>query len=298
MIDVIIIGGSFGGLSAAMQLARARRSVLIIDDGKPRNRFSNASHGFLGQDGKNYATILSEGIRQICKYPTVEYVKNRVQTVCKTDKGFIVTSTGDSQELCSRIVIATGLKDKLPLIPGVNERWGKTVLNCPYCHGYEVVGQPIGILATHSMSAQQAILVSDWAPSIFFTQGFINPDPEQEKIFNERQIKIERTPIVEIVGTPPEIDFVKLDDGRKLNISALFITPEIDMANSLAEQLGCDFVTEPLGRFLKVDDWKQTSVKGVFAAGDVVQQMPSATLASATGVVAGVGVHHSLIFAT
>jgi thioredoxin reductase len=296
MFDVIIIGGSFAGLSAAMQLARARRSTLIIDDGKPRNRFSNASHGFLGHDGDSYTTIIHKGIHQIHKYPTAKYVNNRVQAARKSGAGFIVTLTEGREELCSRLVIATGLKDKLPMIPGLKERWGKTVLNCPYCHGYEIVGEPIGIIANHSMSAQQALLVSDWAPSLFFTQGVINPTPEQILRFTKRQIKIENTPIKEIVGTPPEIEFVLLEDGRKLNIAALFITPEIDMASPLPEQLGCNFTTEPFGRILQVDDWKQTSVKGVFAAGDVVQIMHSATLASATGTIAGVGVHHSLIF--
>jgi thioredoxin reductase len=295
MYDVIIIGGSFGGLSAAMQLARARRNVLIVDGGKPRNRFSNKSHGFLGQDGRNYATIIKEGVSQICKYKTVNYVRSMVRSVCKKETNFLVTLNDGKEEKCSRLVLATGLKDKLPLISGLKKRWGKTVLNCPYCHGYEIVGKPIGILATHSISVEQAILVSDWAPSIFFTHGNIELIPEQVKRFSARDIKIEQTPIVKIVGTPPDIKFIQLADGRRLNIAALFIIPDTEMASPIAEQLGCDFITEPLGRLVKVDEWNQTSIPGVFAAGDVVQPMHSATLASATGTIAGVGVHHSLI---
>jgi thioredoxin reductase len=146
------------------------------------------------------------------------------------------------------------------------------------------------------MSAQQAILISDWAPSIFFTQNLINLTTEQIKSLAAREIIIEQTPIVEIAGKPPDIDFVELADGRRLNIAALFMIPDTEMASPIAEQLGCDFETEPLGRFVNVDEWNQTSIEGVFAAGDIVQPMHSATLASATGAIAGVGVHHSLIF--
>jgi thioredoxin reductase len=298
MIDVIIIGGSFGGLSAAIQLARARRGVLIIDSGKPRNRFSPASHGFLGQDGKNYATILNECMRQIRKYPTVSIVKSEVQGISKRSNQFEVTLKEGGTKTCLHIILATGLKDKLPSIPGLKERWGNTVLHCPYCHGYEIDGQPIGVLANHSMSTQQAILISDWAPTVFFTQGIFKPTPTQEQIFKERKIEIEQSPIIELVGSESDIKYVILADGRKINLAAIFISTVYQMASSLAEQIGCEFVETPFGRVIKVDEWKQTSIKGIFAAGDIVQPMHSAILASASGAIAGVGAHHSLIHNT
>jgi thioredoxin reductase len=296
LYDTIIIGGSFGGLSAATQLARARRRILIIDSRKPRNRFSTTSHGFLGQDGKNYASILDESIHQICRYPTVDYVTNEACTIHKGNVCFIVTSLDGQEHRSLRLVLATGLMDELPLIDGLQERWGKTVLHCPYCHGYEIVGSPIGVIASHPMSAHQAAIISDWGPSIFFTQGKFKPTSEQKKQLFDKQIQIEQSPIVEIVGAPPEIESVRLSDNRLLSISALFITPKIHMASSLAEQLGCEFIDGPLGPYLQVDDWNQTSVQGVFAAGDVVQPLHNATLASAAGVIAGAGAHQSLIF--
>lgn len=294
--DAIIIGGSFGGLSAAMQLARARRRILVIDAGRPRNRFSKVSHGFLGQDGKPIATILEEGIRQLRTYPTVEFVTGEVQAVGKTEAGFIVTSSEGREERGSRLVLATGLVDELPLIPGLQERWGKTVLHCPYCHGYEVGGRPIGVLANHPMSAHQATLLSDWGPIIYFTQGIFEPDSVQAKSLADRQVQVEHTPVVEILGTSPEIESVRLEDGRRISLAAIFTATRTHMASPLAEQLGCDFDEGPSGRYLRVDDWKQTSVAGVFAAGDVALPMHNATLASAAGVTAGVGAHQSLIF--
>lgn len=290
----IIVGGSFAGLSAAMQLARARRRVLVIDAGLPRNRFAKASHGFLGQDGKPPFEILREAARQLLAYPTVEIVQGEVLTARQADSGFTVARAGGREERASRLVLATGVKDELPPIPGLQERWGVTVLHCPYCHGYEVRDRALGVLASLPHSIHQATLIPDWGPTTYFTQGIFEPDEEQAALLAARGVRIERTPIVELLGKTPELEAVRLSDGRIVPLGALFTAPRTHMASPLAEQLGCAFEEGPTGPYLRVDDRKLTTVPGVYAAGDAASPVHNATLASAAGVLAGVGAHQSL----
>jgi len=292
--DVIVIGGSFAGLSASMQLVRARRRVLVVDAGQPRNRFARTSHGFLGQDGKAPHAIIEEARRQVLAYPTVEYVNGEALAARQTEQGFTVTLADGRREQAARLILATGVADELPSIPGMQERWGATVLHCPYCHGYEVRGRPLGVLATRSHSPHQALLIPDWGPTTYFTQGIFEPSEEESAFLAARGVTIERTPIVELLGTAPELETVRLADGRAISLGAVFTVPGTRMASPLAEQLGCAFENGPTGPYLHVDDRKQTSVAGVYAAGDAASPSHNATLASAAGVMAGVGVHQSL----
>lgn len=294
--DVIVVGGSFAGLSAAMQLARARRRVLVVDSGLPRNRFAEASHGFLGQDGKAPFEILREAACQVSAYPTVEIVRGEVLKARREVGGdFIIEMSGGRTARGRRLVLATGVADSLPDVPGLKERWGATVLHCPYCHGYEVRDRPLGVLANHPMAAHQAAMIPDWGPTTLFTQGRFEPDAEQLAHLNARGVTIERQPVVELLGDAPALDAVRLADGRVVSISALFVAPSTRMASPLAEQLGCVFNEGPLGPMIRTDDWKATSIPGLYAAGDAARPMHNATLASADGVMAGVGAHQSLI---
>ncbi len=294
--DVIVVGGSFAGLSAAMQLARARRRVLVVDSGLPRNRFAEASHGFLGQDGKAPFEILREAACQVSAYPTVEIVRGEVLKARREVGGdFIIEMSGGRTARGRRLVLATGVADSLPDVPGLKERWGATVLHCPYCHGYEVRDRPLGVLANHPMAAHQAAMIPDWGPTTLFTQGRFEPDAEQLAHLSARGVTIERQPVVELLGDAPALDAVRLADGRVVSISALFVAPSTRMASPLAEQLGCVFNEGPLGPMIRTDDWKATSIPGLYAAGDAARPMHNATLASADGVMAGVGAHQSLI---
>lgn len=294
--DVIVVGGSFAGLSAAMQLARARRRVLVVDSGLPRNRFAEASHGFLGQDGKAPFEILREAACQVSAYPTVEIVRGEVLKARREVGGdFIIEMSGGRTARGRRLVLATGVADSLPDVPGLKERWGATVLHCPYCHGYEVRDRPLGVLANHPMAAHQAAMIPDWGPATLFTQGRFEPDAEQLAHLSARGVTIERQPVVELMGDAPALDAVRLADGRVVSISALFVAPSTRMASPLAEQLGCVFNEGPLGPMIRTDDWKATSIPGLYAAGDAARPMHNATLASADGVMAGVGAHQSLI---
>jgi len=301
MFDAIIVGGGFAGLSAALQLARARRSVLLVDAGQPRNRFAATAHGFLGHDGKPPQQIRAEAREQLQRYPTVTFADGAATAAIQSGGGFLIEigsdgEAGTRQESGRRLVLATGVRDELPLLPGLKERWGHTVIHCPYCHGYEVAGQTLGILGGDAMAAHKAAMIPDWGPAILFTQGGPEPEGDEAALLAARGVAIERTPVVALLGNAPALDGVCLADGRVIALGALFVSPQTKPASPLADQLGCAFDDGPFGPYLRVDERKQTTVSGVFAAGDAATPMHSATLASAAGVLAGVHAHQSLIF--
>lgn len=293
--DVIVVGGSFAGLSAAMQLARARRRVLVIDAGRPRNRFSNAAHGFLGQDGNAPHAIMAEGARQLAAYPTVSFIQGEAVSARQVEGGFAVTLEDGREEGAAKLILAIGIADELAPLPGLMERWGQSVLHCPYCHGYEVGGRELGVLANHPMAPHQALMIPDWGPTTLFTQGVFEPNDEETAHLLARGVTIERTPIVALLGDAPALEGVRLADGRTLTLSAMFTQPKTRMASPLAHQLGCAFDEGPVGPVIRVDEIKRTSVPGVYAAGDAASGMHNGTLASAAGVMAAIGAHRSLM---
>jgi thioredoxin reductase len=295
MYDVIVIGGSFAGLSAAMQLARARQDVLLIDAGAPRNRFSDASHGFLGQDGRAPGAIIREATCQLLAYPSVEVLAGEARGATSGDGHFVVTMANGFERQAHRLVLATGVTDTLPDIPGVTERWGATVLHCPYCHGYEVRDRALGIIANNPMSAHQAVLIPDWGPATYFTQGIYEPNADELALLAKRGVAIERTPVVALIGESPGLQAVKLGDGRMVDISAVFTAPTTRPTSPIAEMLGCAMEEGPTGPFVTVDSWGLTSIPRVYAAGDATSPMHNATIASASGVLAGIAAHQSLV---
>lgn len=295
MHNVIVIGGSFAGQSAALQLARARQDVLLIDGGSPRNRFADASHGFLGQDGRAPHAIMRDASRQLLNYPTAEALQGEVQYADQVQDHFVVRLGSGIERRAQRLVLATGVTDTLPEIPGMKERWGETVLHCPYCHGYEVRDRSLGIIANHPMSAHQAALIPDWGSATYFTQGIYEPEQEQAVLLGRRGVAIERSPVVALLGEAPGLQAVELADGRRIEMAAVFTAPRTRQTSTIAERLGCAFEEGPTGPFVKVDGWGLTSVPGVYAAGDATSPMHNATIASASGVLAGVGAHQSLV---
>ncbi|WAC46918.1 NAD(P)/FAD-dependent oxidoreductase [Asticcacaulis sp. SL142] len=296
--DAIVIGGSFAGLSAATYIARARRRVLVIDAGSPRNRFAAAAHGFLGQDGVAPADILATARAQLSAYPTVEFHSGRAVSAQKTAAGFSVETDSGRTVEAAKLVIASGRSDILPEIPGLKDRWGQSVLHCPYCHGYEIGGGQIGVLASHPMSVHQAELVSDWGPATFFTNGLDILTDEARRLLAARNITIETAPVAALEGNGTALSAVRLNDGRIHDISALFIGAETRFNSPIAEQLGCAIEDSPMGRFITTDDRRQTTILGVYAAGDVARPQHAVSLAVADGMVAGVSLHQSLVSPT
>ncbi|QEN85421.1 NAD(P)/FAD-dependent oxidoreductase [Labrys sp. KNU-23] len=294
--DVIIIGGSFAGVSAAMQLARARRRVLLIDAGQPRNRFVENAHGFLGQDGRPPREIIGTALTQLSAYPTFSFRAGQALQARKHGDLFKIDLGKNGTARGRRLILATGVGDDLPEIAGMRERWGLSIFSCPYCHGYEVADRRLGVIANHPMSAHQAVLVSDWGPTVYFTQGRFEPDEELLPLFHARNIEVKRSPIVEILGSGTAIETVRSANGLTVPVEAVFTAPRTRLTSPLAEQLGCRIEDGPLGPLISVDDQKRTSIEGVFAAGDVTSMMANATMASAAGVMAGVSAHRSLVF--
>lgn len=297
--DVIIIGGSYAGLSAALQLGRARRDVLIIEEGKRRNRFASHSHGFLTQDGVDPAIIAADARAQVMEYPTVQWLAGRADKAVRigknerSDAAFEVTASS-RRHFSRRLLLATGVKDILPDIKGLEERWGKAVFHCPYCHGYELNRGEIGVIAGSELSMHHALMLPDWGPTTFLVNDAFKPDAEQLESLENRGVSIELSPIREITGHAD----VQLADGRTLPFAGLFSLACFEMASPIAEGLELSFEEGPVGRVIKTDPMKETSMPGVFACGDAARQMASVALAVGDGNLAGASVHRSLMFAS
>jgi thioredoxin reductase len=291
--DVVIIGASFAGLAAATQLGRARRSILLIDDGKPRNRFAEHSHGFLTRDGSTPSEILSIAREQLSKYKTVDFVQGRALSI---QTGDVFEVKADESYFGRRIILAHGMKDILPDIPGLADLWGTSVFNCPYCHGYELGDRPLGVLGNNEVTVHQAMMLPDWSKDvILFTNGPATFDEETMDRFMRRGLKVEQTEIVRLVSLGGLLHSIELADGRFVKREGLLIAPRMVPAASFADDLNLEMEKTPMGSYIKTDARKETSMKYVFAAGDLARMPHSVTFAAADGVMAGVGAHQSLL---
>lgn len=292
--EIIVVGGSFAGLFAALQLARARRRILLIDAGELRNRFAAASHGFLGQDGVPPGQIVREGLTQLARYPTVDFVHAKARSAAADTSRFSLQLSDGQKVVGRKLILATGVTDELPL-PSMVPRWGVSVLHCPYCHGYEVRDRRLAVIANAQGAVHQALMLPDWGPTTYFTQGVFEPSEDEAAQLAARGVEIERTPVAELLGEGSGLRALRLTDGRETPADAVFTAPATRMPSPLAEQLGCAFVDGMTGPVIEVDAMQQTSVPGVFAAGDAASQMYNATLASAAGVMAGGAAHRALV---
>ena len=291
MFDVIVAGGSYAGLSAALQLVRARRRVAVIDAGVRRNRFAHASHGFLGQDGRDPAAIAADAKAQLLAYPNVSWTSGTAERGRAEKNAFAIDIASGETLSAHRLILATGVRDELPAVEGLKERWGTSVFHCPYCHGYELGGGPVGVLAVSETSMHHALMLPDWGPTTFFLNGAFEPDGDQRAALARRGVTIEAAPVVRVSG---DLD-VELTGGRRARVAGLFVAPRTHMASPLAEQLGCAFDEGPMGPFIRTDVIKETSVPGVFACGDAARAAGSVALAVGDGVMAAMGAHRSLM---
>lgn len=289
--DVIVVGGSYAGLSAALQLARARRNVLVIDAARRRNRFARHSHGFLTQDGSEAATIAMKGRAQLQAYPNVAWASDTATSATGDGEFFEITLSDGGTVSGRRLILAMGVTDTLPAIEGLAERWGRSVFHCPYCHGYELDEGNIGVLATGELSIHHALMLPDWGRVTLFLNNAFTPNDAQGAALARRGVRIEATPVDQIDG---EADVV-LRDGRRLSMTGLFIVPRTTVTGALARQLGCAMETGPLGEFVATDAMKATDVQGVFCCGDMARAAGNVALAVADGATAGVATHRSLI---
>lgn len=293
--DVIVVGGSYAGLSAALTLARARKRVLVIDAGQRRNRFAHAAHGLLGQDGRAPGAIIRDGRAEVAAYPTATFIDGTVLAAAQTEDGFAVTLADGSTHRGARLILATGVEDLLPALPGLREAWGNGVFHCPYCHGYEVAGARLGVLAFVPAATHLAKLVPDWGPTTFFTNGTADLTASERQALEGRGVGVEDAAVTAILGGAAKLEGVRLADGREVALDAIFIAAPTRLTGSLAHQLGCVIDDTPLGPLVHVDALGQTTVPGVYAAGDAAQFDKSLAGAIASGKLAGARAHQSLL---
>lgn len=294
MYDAIVVGGSYAGQSAALQLARARRSVLVIDGGKRRNRFVSHSHGFLTQDGQTPDEIAAIGRQQLLRYSSVEWADADVLKAEQLDDGSFRFATGTTQYTSRTAVLAPGVSDTLPDVPGLAERWGRGVFVCPYCDGYELGDGPIGVLGVSPMSLHHALMLPDWGRTIFFLNG-LEPTEEELGQLARRNVTLERTPVAHLAGERAD---VSLADGRIVQVAGLFTTTMTSPSSGTAQQLGCEMEEGPAGFFIKTDARKATSVPGIFACGDAARAFGSVAMAVGDGNLAGSAAHQFTILAS
>lgn len=288
--DVAIVGGSFAGMAAALQVARARRSVIVIDGGQRRNRFANESHGFLSRDGESPNEIARIAREQLLAYPNVTWRDGLVADVSGSEGAFTV-ATKSGEELGARyVVLASGVVDNLPDIDGLAERWGTVAFTCPYCHGYELNQGNIAVIATSPMSYHHAWMFPEWGKVTFFTNNSIELDDEQRTALKSRNVDIVSSPINRISGHAS----IEIADGNIRDFVGIAISGALTMSD-LPRNLGCELGESPQGPFVNVDALQMTTVPGVFACGDIARPMHNIALAVADGTLAGTAVHRSLM---
>ncbi|MCP9752234.1 NAD(P)/FAD-dependent oxidoreductase [Ferruginibacter sp. HRS2-29] len=283
--DVIIIGGSYAGLSAAMALGRAMRKTLILDSGKPCNRFTPHAHNFITHDGKVPADIAAEAREQVMKYPGIDLMEGIAVSGRQMENGFeIVTGSGRSV-YSKKLLFATGVTDELPAIKGFEACWGKSVVHCPYCHGYEIRDQQLGILANGAMAFEFARMISNWSSRlIVFTNGASTLSAEQAEKLLQKKILIVETQIAELQHNNGYLDNVLLEDGHTIALNALFAKVPFSQSSNIPHDLGCRFTEHG---HIEVDDLQRTTIAGVFAAGDNTTMFRTLSAAIASGTKAG-----------
>ncbi|RNI21098.1 NAD(P)/FAD-dependent oxidoreductase [Flexivirga caeni] len=293
--DVIIAGGGPAGLSAALMLGRSRRRVLVIDSGSPRNRFAAHMHGVLGQEGVAPAELAQRGRAEAADYG-VEFRDTVVERVDREPEGVLVT-TADGMALHARaLVAATGLRDRLPEVAGLAERWGSTVLHCPYCHGWEVRDQRLGVLTTSPVGLHQAELIRQWSDRVVvFTAGLGELGDEAQARLRARGVRLESEPVEQILGEGAAISGVRLRGGRTVSVDAIFTAGAAVARDRYLAHLCLDRTETPFGSFVSTDATGRTSDERVWAVGNIVNPAANVPMSIGAGAFAGGAVNGALV---
>jgi thioredoxin reductase len=291
--DVIIVGGSYAGLSAAMTLGRAYRNVLIIDSGKPCNRQTPHSHNFLTRDGETPLEIASIARTQVGKYETVKFHQGLATGGTKTHSGFEITTSEGKTFACRKLLFATGIIDIMPEIKGFEECWGISVLHCPYCHGYEVGGKNLGIFSNGEIGFHMSRLISNWTKDLtLLTNGKSTLTAEQTSLLRKHQIDIVEKEVEALEHEKGYLQNIIFKDGTKSVFAAVFSKLSFKQHSDIPTQLGCELTEQG---FLKTDDYGKTSVPGIYAAGDNTSFVRSVSVSVAGGTKAGAFLNHEML---
>ncbi|MHA7224276.1 NAD(P)/FAD-dependent oxidoreductase [Arthrobacter sp. RHLT1-20] len=289
--DVLIVGGGAAGLSAALVLTRARRKVLVVDAGKPRNAPASHMQGFLSRDGLPPTELLSLGRDEVESYGG-ELMAATVTELVPSGPGFCVLLSDGRRVSTRRLLVATGLRDELPAIPGLAERWAKDVLHCPYCHGYEVRDQQLGVLGGTPDTVRYAQIVRQWAKDVvlFVPAGFLTTLQRSELV--ARSIGIVEGEVNRILAEDDHLRGVEMGDGSVILRDALFVPPRFIPNNDLLIRLGCQI--DDTGWAVK-DGTGQTTVPGVWIAGNVANPRAQVITAAGEGSAAAMAINADLV---
>lgn len=307
--DVVVVGGGAAGLSGAVALARARRSVLVIDAGDPRNAPSGHVHDYLGREDTPPADLLADGRSELAGYGG-EVTAGRVTAAAKDGEGFTVTvrtADGTSRVRARRLLVTTGLADELPDVPGLAERFGKDVLHCPYCHGWEVRDRHIGILAAGPPAWHQAELWRQWSEHVIVLRHHLaGPDARQAERLAARGIQVADGPVtaVEVANDDDgdRLTGVRLASGETVPLDALVVAPRVTARAELLESLGLrpvavEYGGHVVGSHIPTDPAGATQVPGVWAAGNITDINAQVIVAAAAGLRAGAAINADLVAA-
>lgn len=293
--DVIVVGGGAAGLSAALILARARRRVLVLDAQEPRNRFAPHMHGVLSRDGYSPLDLVADGYREVRAVDGV-IVDARVSTTRAISDGFEVVTDAGERATARRLIIATGAKDQLPDIPGLAEQWGRGVVACPYCDGYEATGRAIGVLISSVAGLHKAHMLRSYSDDITVFTGLAGLIPDEERlVLEERGMRVETRPVTQVVSAEGELTGLVLADGTTTAVDVVFAEPAIVTLDEPLRQLGADRVETPFGLWASVDPLGRTSIAGVWAVGNAANPAALVPIAAGSGAAAALAVNGELV---
>ncbi|GEM49140.1 NAD(P)/FAD-dependent oxidoreductase [Deinococcus cellulosilyticus] len=291
--EVVVVGGGAAGLSAALILGRARRKTLVLDAQQPRNAPAAHAQGIFTRDGTPPLELLRIARDQLVPYGVK--VSNRTAThVCPRNDGFLLTLDDQTTVQAHKILLATGMKDLLPAVPGFEALWGKAVHHCPYCHGWEVRDQAMAVYGKGTPGYLKAKLLHNWSQDLILcTDGPSGPGPTEMDHLGQLGIRVIEKPVSHLVHNGDVLQGIQFKDGSFLARQTLFLSPEQQQHSSLPAQLGCKM--DPEGLQVWVDAQGQTSVPGVYAAGDMVTRAQQVMVAAASGVQAAAMLNHAFL---
>lgn len=290
--DVIIIGAGSAGLSAALTLGRARKRTLVCGSGTPRNAPSHHAYNFFTRDGAGPIELLRIGQEQLTPYESVQFQPEAVIEARKKGREFEVTLESSTQIRARSLLLATGIVDELPDIPGLQSLWGISALHCPYCHGWEVQDQAIALYGKGQVGFDLCQLIKGWSDDLVLcTNGTSDLTQEQQALLDKHNIPVREEKIARFEGKDGHLDTIIFADGQRLARTAMYLRPLQRQRSELPKQLGCDIEND----FVRVNDFGQTSVPGVYAAGDMITPMQSLSHSAFSGTRAGALLNHELL---
>ncbi|MFW0790543.1 NAD(P)/FAD-dependent oxidoreductase [Gordonia sp. CPCC 205333] len=293
-VDVVVIGGGSAGLGAAIALGRSLRSVVVVDAGRPRNAPSDHAHNVLGREGISPVELVAAGRAEAIAYG-VRFVDDAVSEATRAADGFSIATASGREIVARRLILATGLVDVLPEVDGVAQCWGKTVLHCPYCHGYEVRGQCIGILATGPMATHQALLFNQLSDDVTVFAHTATPDVESLKQLAALGIPVVEGEVSRLDREGTEVRAVVLADGAEYPLDAVVVGPKFEARAQVYEWLGGEVTEHPMGYFVETGLMGKTPIDGVWAAGNIADLSAMVSVSSGAGVMAGAAVNADLV---